>query len=133
MGLEQVELITNFGVDARHFTVGHMDRNPDMYTHLKIAETGAYLQYDTPSRVKYFPESTFVDLLRGMIDAGYGKQILWGGDLARKSYFISYGGGPGLAYVPGKFARRLSEQGFDDEILDDLFIHNPARALAFAV
>jgi phosphotriesterase-related protein len=124
-------LIASFGVEPQHFTVGHMDRNPDLYVHKKIAETGAYLLYDTPSRVKYFPESTFVDLLRGMVEAGYGKQIVWGGDLARKSYLEAYGGGPGMAYVPGQFTKRLKEEGFPDEVIADVFVNNPARALVF--
>jgi phosphotriesterase-related protein len=131
MGLEQVELVTSFGVGPQHFIVGHMDRNPDLHVHKKIAETGAYLQYDTPSRVKYFPESTFIELLRGMIDAGYGEQIVWGGDLARKSYLTSYGGGPGMAYVPDQFVRRMRDQGFEEQVIADIFVNNPARAFAF--
>jgi predicted metal-dependent phosphotriesterase family hydrolase len=132
MGFEQVELIKSFGVAPEHFTVGHMDRNPDLYTHMRIAETGAYLLYDTPSRVKYFPESTFVELVQGMVEAGFGKQLVWGGDLARKSYLAAYGGGPGMAYVPDQFVKRLKDQGFTQEVIDDIFIHNPARALTFA-
>lgn len=129
MGLEQVQLITSFGVEPQHFTVGHMDRNPDLYVHKKIAETGAYLLYDTPSRVKYFPESTFINLLRDMVEAGYSKQIIWGGDLARMSYLTAYGGGPGMAYVPGQFTVRLKEEGFSYEVIQDVFVNNPARAL----
>jgi predicted metal-dependent phosphotriesterase family hydrolase len=132
MGLEQVQLIQSFGVEPQHFTVGHMDRNPDLYTHIKIAETGAFLLYDTPSRVKYFPESTFIELVGGMVEAGYGKQIVWGGDMARKSYFHSYSGGPGLAYVPEKFTARMRDQGFSDDVVEDIFVNNPARSLVFA-
>lgn len=132
MGLEQVELISSYGVEPKHFTVGHMDRNPDLYTHQKIAETGAFLLYDTPSRVKYFPESTFIELVRGMVEAGFGKQIVWGGDMARKSYFETYGGGPGLAYVPGSFVARMKDQGFAEEVIKDIFINNPARAMTFS-
>ncbi len=132
MGLEQVELLVSFGVDPQHIVVGHMDRNPDFYTHREVAETGAYLLYDTPSRIKYFPESTFVDLVRKMVEAGYGRQLLWGGDLARRSYFVAYGGGPGLAYVPGRFVNRLRNEGFDEAVIDDIFVNNPARAFTFA-
>lgn len=132
MGLEQVNLLTSFGVDPQHIIIGHMDRNPDFYTHCKIAETGVYLQYDTPSRVKYFPESIFIELVQKMIDVGYGKQLLWGGDLARRSYFTSYGGGPGLAYVPGLFVSRMQNAGFNKRTIDDIFVNNPARAFAFA-
>jgi phosphotriesterase-related protein len=132
MGLEQVELLSISGVNPQHIIVGHMDRNPDFYTHCEIAETGAYLLYDTPGRVKYFPECTFIELVRKMVEAGYGKQILWGGDLARRSYFVSYGGGPGLDYVPKRFVSRMRNEGFGEEEIEDIFINNPARAMCFA-
>jgi phosphotriesterase-related protein len=82
--------------------------------------------------VKYFPEATFIDLVRGMVEAGFGKQIVWGGDLARKSYLTAYGGGPGMAYVPDQFVKRLKDQGFTQEVIDDIFVRTPARALTFA-
>lgn len=132
MGVEQVELMISYGVDPAHFTVGHMDRNPDLYIHKRIAEKGAFLLYDTPSRVKYHPESTFIELVTGMVEAGFGKQIVWGGDMARRSYFVSYGGGPGLAYVPKLFVSRMREDGITEEVIQDIFIHNPARALVFS-
>jgi phosphotriesterase-related protein len=132
MGVEQVELMMAYGVDPAHFTVGHMDRNPDLYIHKKIAAMGATLLYDTPSRVKYHPESVFINLVAGMVEAGYGKQIVWGGDMARKSYFASYGGGPGLAYVPGLFVDRLRNEGFSEDVIDDIFVHNPARSMVFS-
>jgi phosphotriesterase-related protein len=67
-----------------------------------------------------------------MVEAGYGKQILWGGDLARRSYFVSYGGGPGLDYVPKRFVSRMRNEGFGEEEIEDIFINNPARAMCFA-
>ncbi len=132
MGFEQVELLISHGVKPEHVVVGHMDRNPDFYVHRQVAETGAYLCYDTPGRVKYFPETTFINLLRQMAEAGYSAQILWGGDVARRSYFVSYGGGPGLAYVPGKFLPRLRAEGFDEALIRQIFVENPARAFSFA-
>jgi phosphotriesterase-related protein len=66
-----------------------------------------------------------------MVEAGYGQQIVWGGDLARKSYLRAYGGGPGLAYVPGQFVQRMRDQGFDEDVIANVFINNPARALTF--
>jgi phosphotriesterase-related protein len=132
MGVEQVDIMLANGVDPAHLTVGHMDRNPDLFLHRRIAELGATLLYDTPSRVKYHPESVFLELVAGMVEAGFGKNIVWGGDLARKSYFSSYGGGPGLAYVPGSFVERMRREGFTEEVIQDIFVHNPARSLVFS-
>jgi predicted metal-dependent phosphotriesterase family hydrolase len=132
MGLEQVEVLSSFGVDPKHVVIGHMDRNPDFYVHRCVAETGAFLCYDTPGRVKYFPETTFLELLRKMVETGFGNQLLWGGDVARRSYFVSYGGGPGLDYVPKSFVKRLRAEGFAEQVIEDLFVNNPAEAFGFA-
>jgi len=129
LGLEQVELLGSYGVAPQNIIVGHYDRNPDFYLHKELAQTGCYLEYDTPSRRKYFPEANFVDLVRKMVEAGFGKQILWGGDLSRRSYQTAYGGQPGLAYILTKFIPRLRAEGFNDDIINDIFIHNPSRAL----
>jgi 5-phospho-D-xylono-1,4-lactonase len=131
LGLEQIKILGSYGVDPAHITVGHYDRNPDFYLHHELAKTGCYLQYDTPSRRKYFPEFHFVDLVRKMVEAGHGKQILWGGDLARPSYQCAYGGAPGLKYILEDFIPRLRQEGFTEEVISDIFINNPARALSF--
>jgi phosphotriesterase-related protein len=132
LGLEQVNRLGSYGVDPAHITVGHYDRNPDFYLHHELAKTGCFLEYDTPSRRKYFPESHFVDLVRKMVEAGHGKQIVWGGDLARQSYQCAYGGGPGIAYILEDFIPRMREEGFSEDVISDIFVNNPARALTFA-
>jgi phosphotriesterase-related protein len=66
-----------------------------------------------------------------MVEAGHGKQIMWGGDLARQSYQCAYGGEPGLKYILEYFIPRLRQEGFTKEIIDDIFVNNPARALSF--
>jgi len=131
LGLEQVKMLESRGVDPAHITVGHYDRLPDFYLHHELASTGCFLQYDTPSRRKYFPETHFIDLVRKMVEAGHGRQLLWGGDLARQGYQCAYGGAPGLKYILEDFIPRLRKEGFSAEVIDDIFINNPARALGF--
>jgi phosphotriesterase-related protein len=132
LGLEQVQRLGSYGVDPAHITVGHYDRNPDYYLHHELASTGCFLEYDTPSRRKYFPESHFIELVRKMVAAGHGQQILWGGDLARQSYQCAYGGGPGMAYILEDFIPRMRQEGFSEDVITNIFVNNPARALVFA-
>ncbi len=129
LGLEQVEILGSYGVAPQNIIVGHYDRNPDFFLHKELAQTGCYLEYDTPSRRKYFPEANFIELVRKMVDAGFEKQILWGGDLSRRSYQTAYGGQPGLSYILNKFIPRMRAEGFSDAIINDIFIHNPSDAL----
>lgn len=131
LGLEQIEILGSYGVEPAHITVGHYDRNPDFYLHHELAQTGCFLQYDTPSRRKYFSETHFVELVRKMVEAGHGKQILWGGDLSRQSYQCAYGGEPGLKYILEKFIPRLRKEDYSEDVIKDIFVNNPARALVF--
>jgi len=100
MGLEQVEFLVAEGVNSRQVCLSHMDRNPDFYLHKKICETDAYLGYDCPGKTKYGPDSLRIDVLRRLVEAGFGQQILLGNDL---------GDGPGEDVAASAGAERHDE------------------------
>lgn len=129
-GDELLDLLEAAGVDPARVMLSHLDRNPDFALHRRLAERGAYLQYDTPSRIKYQPEHLVVELMRSLFDAGLGSQILLGGDMARRSYWQAYGGGPGFDYLLRVFTPRLREEGFSGDEIEQIWVHNPARWLA---
>lgn len=114
-------LLEEAGVPSHRVVLSHVDRNPDFRLHRRLAEQGAFLQYDTPGRVKYQPETVVIELMRRMFDAGYGGNILLGGDLARRSYWKAYGGGPGYDYLLTSFTERLREEGFSEEELTSVW------------
>ncbi len=129
MGYEQVSFLAAQGVPPDRACLSHMDRNPDFWEHRRIAETGAYLGYDCPGKVKYGPDEIRIDVLKRMIDAGLGDRILLGNDLGRPSYWRSYGGGPGLDYVLTRFVPRLRDEGVSENAVRDLLVNNPRRFL----
>jgi len=132
MALEQVELLKGEGVDPSRVAISHLDwGNPDVWYHKKVLETGAYLIYNGPSRIKYQPESVVVDLIFKMVDAGFGRQIVLGGDLGRRSYWKSISGGPGFGYILEKFIPRLREEGLKESAIQDILVNNPKRFLPF--
>ncbi len=133
MGLEQVALLKSEGVDPGRIIIGHVDRKLEWEYHLALARAGVYLSYDQISKEKYAPDRTRIAFIQRLIAEGYGKQILLGGDMARKSYWPSYqtGGGPGLTYILWRFVPWLRAEGVPEEAIQDLLIRNPARALAF--
>ena len=95
---ELLDLLEEAGVPHSQVLICHLDRNPDLFLHKHIARRGAFLEYDTPSRFKYQPESVVIGLMRSMIESGYGDRLMLGGDMARRSYLKAYGGGPGFEY-----------------------------------
>ncbi|MDU0202160.1 phosphotriesterase family protein [Paenibacillus sp. MAH-36] len=129
-GLEQIQLLEKYGVNPRNVIICHMDRNPDLYVHKELAATGCYLEYDNASRIKYHPDSHGSELIRGMIEAGYERQLLLGTDFALRSYWKSYGGGPGMAHLLASFVPRLQAEGVTEAQLQLLLRHNPAEAYA---
>ena len=131
MMMEQIRLLDSHGVRPQHVVVSHADRNPDWFVHRDVAQTGAFLEYDGPGRVKYFPESTIVALLRRMFDLSLGAHVLLGGDNARRSYWKSYGGGPGLAYLRTSFIPRLLREGFSEAEVRQIEVANACSAFAF--
>jgi predicted metal-dependent phosphotriesterase family hydrolase len=66
-----------------------------------------------------------------MVDAGFGGQLLLGMDAARRKYWRSYGGGPGLRFLLREFVPRLREAGLVQENIDAIFVRNPARCYQF--
>ena len=135
--LEQLKIVKQEGVDPSRLTIAHVDRNPDPWVHLKAAETGAFLCFDGISRIKYHPESVLIDCILNLVQRGHERQIVVGGDIARRTMYRNYGeGGLGLGYILESWAPRFVEQagdaGFDGKaLLDVFFVKNPQRAFAF--
>jgi 5-phospho-D-xylono-1,4-lactonase len=72
-----------------------------------------------------------LDCLLRVASQGGADRLLLGGDVARRRAFRSYGGLPGMAYLPQRFVPRLAEMG-GEELVRRVLINNPARFLAFA-
>jgi 5-phospho-D-xylono-1,4-lactonase len=130
MGLALVERLGALGVPAHSVVLAHLDRNPDVGEHTETAAAGAWLQFDGPGRTKYWPDSTILALIADLADRGFGDRILLGGDTGRASMMRAYGGGPGLDYLFARFKPRL-ERELGEELSQQIFVENPARAFAF--
>lgn len=129
MGMEILDILERYHVDFRTVCLGHLDRNPDEYYLLKLAERGIYLQFDGPGKVKYHPDNIRVQLIKSLIAHGHGNQILISGDMGRASYLEGYGGGPGFRFIKTKFIPRLLDEGISQTDVEKIFYHNPQRWL----
>ncbi len=132
MALEQVTLLTGEGVDPSHIIIGHIDLRLEWDFVLALARTGVYFGFDQVSKAQYAPDSRRVEFVARLVAEGHGGQLLLSGDLARRSYWHSYGlGGAGFTYIPQVFAPLLRQAGLTEEAVHGLLAENPARALAF--
>lgn len=131
MALEQVELLRSEGVSPERIVIGHTDRKLDWDYHIAIAKTGVTLGYDQISKEKYFPDSQRIDFIVRMTQAGYGKQIILSGDLARRSDLTGYGGGPGYTFILWRILPWLRKDGLTNDDIRTLMVETPKRLLAF--
>ncbi|MCP8322206.1 MAG: phosphotriesterase-related protein [archaeon] len=131
MALEQLKMLEEEDVDPRKVAFIHMDQNLDLWYYEKVLKKGAFIEFDGPSKVKYYSDELRINYLNKLIEKGYEDQILISGDMGRRSYLRAYGGGPGLTFIVTEFIPRLREHGWDDKLIDKIFIKNPATYLAF--
>ncbi|MDI3535119.1 MAG: 5-phospho-D-xylono,4-lactonase [Thermosediminibacterales bacterium] len=135
MALEQLEIMEKEGVDLNKVIIAHADRNIDLWYFKQIGKKGAYIEFDGPSKIKYYPDSMRVDAIIELVKSGFEDKILISGDMARKSYLEAYGGGPGFRFIIQKFIPRLKmqfdEEGLNPDIVNKFIVLNPQRALTF--
>lgn len=131
MALEQLKIFQEENVDTKKVAFIHMDQNLDTWYYEKVLATGAYIEFDGPSKVKYHPDELRIKYLNKLIQKGFEDQILISGDMGRRSYLKAYNGGPGLTFLITHFIPRVKEQGWDDTLIKKIFVTNPARYLSF--
>lgn len=120
--------LAGHGVAADAVALAHIDRNPDPGLHAELAAAGAYLGYDGVARHKDWPDSVVLDCLVAAAGQGAADRILLGGDVARRTRYVAYGGLLGLAYLGERFVPRLVRAG-GAELADRVLVANPARWL----
>jgi phosphotriesterase-related protein len=128
VGIAQLDLLVEEGVDPSRVVIGHCDMVPDHDYHLAIARRGAWVQFDTVQGVHEWDTRQRLDWLRSLADAGFLDRVLLSQDVCLRSDYAAMGG-PGYAYVVTTFADRLKEAGFDEADIRGLLVDNPRRML----
>lgn len=125
---KQVELFMKYNVDLSHVVLSHVDRYKDVQYHKDILSSGVYLEYDSAFRWKDSDNWTY-KLLEALLPE-YHDQIVLGMDMAKNTYWKSYGGNPGLTFLIDEIPSFLKTIGMDS-LFNELFIDNPKKLYAF--
>ncbi|MGN6130282.1 MAG: phosphotriesterase family protein [Nocardioidaceae bacterium] len=128
VGLPQLDLLAEEGVDPRRVVVGHCDMVPDPGYHLEVARRGAFVQFDTVHGESDYDTRRRVAWVRALADHGYLDRVLLSQDVCLRSDYAALGG-PGYAYVVTTFTEHLRAAGFDGSDVRLLLQDNPRRAL----
>lgn len=126
--LEQLNFLKGFGVDLEKVVVGHVDLRCDSETHLRIAQTGATLAFDTIGKVNYASDEARVAHIKKLIEKGHVEQIVLSQDLTRKSH-LKECGGIGYSYMLNVFLPKLRAAGVADTEIRQMLENNPYRIL----
>jgi 5-phospho-D-xylono-1,4-lactonase len=127
--IEQAELFIKLGANIKHLVLSHVDRNKDLGYHKALMQTGVYVEYDSHFRWKNEEENWTYTLLEKLLP-DFSDQITVGMDMARNTYWKSYGGSPGLNYLLTDFKAQMSKRGLG-EYWEKIFFTNPQKLFCF--
>lgn len=135
VGLRQLRVFEEEGLDPARVVIGHADSHPDLAYHVALLERGANVEFDflgmTFTPQERHGEPRLIRLLAELLDRGHANRILLSQDVCHNSQLTAYEG-HGYTYVADTFLPRLKEAGVSDETLVQLTRTNPARLLTIA-
>lgn len=127
--MEQAMLFDKLGADLNHVVLSHADKNKDLSYHKDLMQTGVSVEYDSHFRWKENEFNNTYFLLEKLLPE-FPDQIVVGMDMAKNTYWKSYGGKPGLCYLLTVFPEKMKAlqlEGF----IKKIFYDTPQRVFSF--
>jgi phosphotriesterase-related protein len=128
VGLSQLDLFDEEGVDPGRVAIGHCDSFPHRDYWLAVAGRGAYVQVDNLGAQLGRHEDRLADLIRDLVDRGFADRILLSHDVGVVGE-LRYHGGRGFTYLVESFLPRLRARGLPEDVLTMITVANPRRLL----
>ena len=135
VGLAQLRIFEDEGVDPARVVIGHADSYPVLDHYLAIVGRGASVEFDflgmsfTPT--ERHGERRIIELLCELLARGHVERVLLSQDVCHNSQLVRYGGN-GYAYLAEKFLPRLRDAGVSDDEIETISVANPRRLLTVA-
>ncbi|UCF00464.1 MAG: hypothetical protein JSV82_03605 [Planctomycetota bacterium] len=128
-----LETVQGEGVKPSAMIIVHSDGILDMKVHFKLAEAGAWVEYDGVSDK---PIKRHAGLIKKMLKAGYGDRLL----ISHDAGWYRVGEGKSgkekirpYTAISDKLIPALKTAGLTDNDLQKLFVDNPAKAFTVGV
>ena len=125
----QLDIYESVGVKPDRLVIGHVGGlvDPEVKVHKAICKRGAYVGFD---RLGAPTDAAQVPMVQALIDAGYAEKILLASDFYNPRH-LKKNGGPGYAKTVTVFGPLLRKAGVKEEIIQQMYVDNPRRFLAF--
>ncbi|HEX7224602.1 MAG TPA: phosphotriesterase-related protein [Candidatus Limnocylindria bacterium] len=131
VGLAQLRIFTEEGVDPSRVVIGHADSHLDLDFYLAVLDRGANLQFDFVGHrfgVEEAMEPRLVEIIVELLERGHAPQILLSQDVCHNRQLKAYGGF-GYVYLQQYFLPTLRTAAVGEGEIRQMTIDNPARIL----
>jgi 5-phospho-D-xylono-1,4-lactonase len=128
--LEVLELLCGErDVPPASVILGHLNRSPDQRMHRDVANAGAFIAFDGPSRANHATDWRLLDSIIALAEAGHADQLLLGADTTTARARAATGEGPGMPFLLEGLRPRI-EREHSEALAKKILVENPARAFA---
>jgi predicted metal-dependent phosphotriesterase family hydrolase len=127
-GAAQMALFDEEGVDPARVCVGHCDTFPSLEYCLRVARWGGYVSIDNLGHQAGDHEDRVREVVLGLLEAGFERQVLLSQDVGQVGELRSRGG-RGYTYVIETFLPSLRAAGVDEGTIETMTVENPRRWL----
>ncbi|MEX0709877.1 MAG: phosphotriesterase-related protein [Chloroflexota bacterium] len=134
VGLAQLRIFEEEGVDPGRVVIGHADSYPVLDHYLAILDRGANLEFDFIGHRFHNEEAAeprLVELIVELLERGYGSQVLLSQDVCHNSQ-LKANGGFGYTYLQQHFLPTLRTAAVGEGEIGLMTIDNPRRILTVA-
>ena len=138
--IEAMRVVMKAGGDPERTIMSHIDRTLfDLDSMVELAKTGAYIEFDLfgqeSSYYRLAPidmpnDAMRIDYMMGLMDAGYGDQVVMAQDICHKVHMAMYGG-EGYNHILENVVPIMRRKGMTADDLEGILVRNPARVLSF--
>ena len=131
VGLDQLRIFEEEGVDPGRVVIGHADSYPHLDHYLAILDRGANLEFDFLGQrfgTEEAAEPRLIELVVELLERGYGSQLLLSQDVAHNSQ-LRANGGFGYAYLQQHFLPSLRTAAVGEGEIAQMTVENPRRIL----
>ena len=131
VGLAQLGIFEEEGVDPSRVIIGHADSYPSLDHYLAVLERGANLEFDFLGHrfdTEEAEEPRLVELIVELLERGWASQLLLSQDTCHNAQ-LKVNGGFGLTYVQRHFLPTLRTAAVGEGEIRQMTIDNPRRLL----
>jgi phosphotriesterase-related protein len=131
VGLAQLRIFEEEGVDPSRVVIGHADSYPVLDHYLAVLDRGANLEFDFLGQrfdTEEAEEPRLVELIVELLERGWASQLLLSQDVCHNAQ-LKVNGGFGLTYLQQHFLPTLRTAAVGEGEIRQMTIDNPRRIL----